>query len=39
LINKIGEIDEIKRIRYMKSNSIDMKDSLIDAYADNTKLM
>ena len=39
LINKIGEIDEIKRIRYMTSHPIDMKDSLIDAHADNTKLM
>ncbi len=39
LINKIAEIDEIKRIRYMTSHPIDMKDSLIDAHADNTKLM
>ncbi len=39
LINKIGEIEEIKRIRYMTSHPIDMKDSLINAHADNTKLM
>ncbi len=39
LINKIGEIEEIKRIRYMTSHPIDMKDSLIHAHADNTKLM
>ncbi|MDC3083583.1 tRNA (N6-isopentenyl adenosine(37)-C2)-methylthiotransferase MiaB [Pelagibacteraceae bacterium] len=39
LINKIGEIEEIKRIRYMTSHPIDMKDSLINAHAENTKLM
>ena len=39
LINKIGEIEEIKRIRYMTSHPIDMKDSLIKAHADNSKLM
>ncbi len=39
LINKISEIDEIKRIRYMTSHPIDMKDSLINAHADNSKLM
>jgi len=39
LINKISEIEEIKRIRYMTSHPIDMKDSLIDAHADNLKLM
>ena len=39
LINKIGEIEEIKRIRYMTSHPIDMKDSLINAHADNSKLM
>ena len=39
LINKISEIEEIKRIRYMTSHPIDMKDSLINAHADNTKLM
>ena len=39
LINKISEIEEIKRIRYMTSHPIDMKDSLISAHADNSKLM
>ena len=39
LINKISETEEIKRIRYMTSHPIDMSDSLIDAHADNSKLM
>ena len=39
LINKISEIEEIKRIRYMTSHPIDMNDSLINAHADNSKLM
>ncbi len=39
LINKIGEIEEIKRIRYMTSHPIDMKVSLINAHAANSKLM
>ena len=39
LINKISEIDEIKRIRYMTSHPIDMKESLINAHADSNKLM
>ena len=39
LINKISEIEELKRIRYMTSHPIDMKDSLINAHASNTKLM
>ncbi len=39
LINKISEIEEIKRIRYMTSHPIDMKDSLINIHADNSKLM
>ncbi len=39
LINKISEIEKIKRIRYMTSHPIDMKDSLINAHADNSKLM
>ena len=39
LINKISEIDEIKRIRYMTSHPIDMKDSLIKVHASNNKLM
>jgi len=39
LIYKIAEIEEIKRIRYMTSHPIDMKDSLINAHAKNSKLM
>ncbi len=39
LINKISEIDEIKRIRYMTSHPLDMKDSLIKTHAENLKLM
>ncbi len=39
LIGKISEIDEIKRIRYMTSHPIDMKDSLINAHKTNSKLM
>ncbi len=39
LINKISEIDEVKRIRYMTSHPIDMKDSLIKVHASNSKLM
>ena len=39
LINRIGEIDQIKRIRYMTSHPIDMKDTLINTHATNPKLM
>ena len=39
LIGKISEIDEVKRIRYMTSHPIDMKDSLIKTHATNNKLM
>ena len=39
LINKISEIDDVKRIRYMTSHPIDMKDSLINIHASNSKLM
>ncbi len=39
LINKLSEIDEIKRIRYMTSHPIDMKDSLINVHGSNSKLM
>ena len=39
LINKISEIDEIKRIRYMTSHPLDMKKSLIATHAENKKLM
>ncbi len=39
LINKLSEIDEIKRIRYMTSHPLDMKDTLIVAHSTNEKLM
>ena len=39
LINKISEVDAVKRIRYMTSHPIDMQDSLIHAHAENDKLM
>ena len=39
LIDKIGEIENLKRIRYMTSHPIDMTDSLIKAHRSNTKLM
>ena len=39
LINKIGEINNVKRIRYMTSHPRDMKNSLINAHAENPKLM
>ena len=39
LINKIAEIDQIKRIRYMTSHPKDMKDSLIECHGNNEKLM
>ncbi len=39
LINKISEIEEIKRIRYMTSHPIDMEDTLINEHATNSKLM
>ncbi len=39
LMNKISEIDEIKRIRYMTSHPRDMNKSLINAHAENYKLM
>ncbi len=39
LINKISEIEEIKRIRYMTSHPIDMEDTLINEHATNPKLM
>ena len=39
LMDKIGEIEEVKRIRYMTSHPIDMKDSLIKSHATNPKLM
>ncbi len=39
LINKISEIDTIKRIRYMTSHPIDMDKSLINIHGTNSKLM
>ena len=39
LIEKISEINEVKRIRYMTSHPIDMNDSLIKVHATNNKLM
>ena len=39
LINKISELDNIKRIRYMTSHPNDMSDSLIKCHGDNHKLM
>ncbi len=39
LIDKISEIDDVKRIRYMTSHPIDMKDSLIKSHGSNSKLM
>ena len=39
LINSIAEFNEIKRIRYMTSHPNDMKESLINIHATNSKLM
>ena len=39
LINQISDVDGIKRIRYMTSHPTDMKDSLINCHAYNSKLM
>ena len=39
LINKVSELDTIKRIRYMTSHPIDMGDSLIQVHGTNKKLM
>ena len=39
LINKISELDQIKRIRYMTSHPIDMTDTLIQCHGNNEKLM
>ena len=39
LINKLSELDTIKRIRYMTSHPIDMSDSLIQVHGTNKKLM
>ena len=39
LINKVSEIESLKRIRYMTSHPIDMTDSLIEVHKTNKKLM
>ena len=39
LINLIGEIDKVKRIRYTTSHPINMSDELINLHAENKKLM
>ena len=39
LVNKVSEIENLSRIRYMTSHPIDMKDSLIKTHASNLKLM
>ena len=39
LINKISEVDSIKRIRYMTSHPIDMDESLFKIHGTNSKLM
>lgn len=39
LLDSIAELESIKRIRYMTSHPNDMSDSLIDAHANNAKLM
>ena len=39
LINKVSEIENLKRIRYMTSHPTDMTDSLIEVHKTNNKLM
>ena len=39
LINKVSEIDKIKRVRYMTSHPLDMTDKLIECHKYNDKLM
>ena len=39
LINLIGEIDKVKRIRYTTSHPINMSDELINLHSENKKLM
>ncbi len=39
LINKVSEIEKLKRIRYMTSHPVDMTDTLIRAHKTNNKLM
>ena len=39
LINKVSELEKLKRIRYMTSHPSDMRNSLIKVHKTNTKLM
>ena len=39
LINKISEIDKLKRIRFVTSHPVDMTDNLIQTFGSNPKLM
>ncbi len=39
LINKVSELEKLKRIRYMTSHPIDMTDTLIRVHKTNIKLM
>ena len=39
LINKVSEIENLKRIRYMTSHPVDMTSSLIEVHKTNKKLM
>jgi len=39
LVNKVGEIENLSRIRYMTSHPIDMTDALIKVHRTNHKLM
>ena len=39
LVNKVSEIENLSRIRYMTSHPIDMTDSLIKVHKTNNKLM
>ena len=39
LVNKVSEIENLSRIRYMTSHPIDMTDSLIKVHKTNRKLM
>ena len=39
LINKVSEIENLKRIRYMTSHPTDMSNSLIEVHKTNNKLM
>ncbi len=39
LINRVSELEKLKRIRYMTSHPIDMTDTLIKTHKSNSKLM